>query len=222
MEIARRLQDCLHTIERAQSQPIDWHERAVGRLSALLGGLLGLASEHMEQLNLTGSLHDIGKLGIPEAIRDKPGAFSPGEEAMMRQHCRFGFEVLRHMRDPVVDAAAEIALHHHERWDGSGYPDGLAGNAISLDARIVSLCDVYAAIREERTYHTAMTHETAMLFLLHGTPDGSLREGLFDPDLLAVFAAHAERFAAVYDIPLRVHVRRPPPPSIRAALIDFR
>lgn len=198
METACRLKDCLHIIERAQSGTLDRHERVVGCLSALLSGLLGLPAERIKQLELMGSLHDVGKLAIPETIRDKPGALSPEEEIVMRQHCRVGFEVLRQMRDPFVDAAAEVALHHHERWDGSGYPDGLAGNAIPLEARIVSLCDVYAALREERTYHAAMTHETAAYLLLHGTSDGSLREGSFDPDLLAVFAAHAEQFAAVW------------------------
>ncbi len=131
-------------------------------------------------------LHDVGKIKIRDAILCKPGRFTPGEFEEMKKHAVYGGEIIRRILSDstdhlYLDIAVKIARHHHERWDGRGYPDGLAGEAIPLEARIMSLADVYDALISERVYKEAFSKEKALAILREG------RGTQFDPDLTQVF-----------------------------------
>lgn len=120
--------------------------------AAALARAAGWNKNASDQLNLAASMHDTGKIGIPNAILRKPGKLDAEEWHVMRTHCRIGYEILSRGHAPVFKLAAEIALRHHEKWDGSGYPDGLVGEAIPESARIVALADVFDALTMRRPY----------------------------------------------------------------------
>jgi HD-GYP domain-containing protein (c-di-GMP phosphodiesterase class II) len=127
----------------------------------------------IERLKLASSLHDIGKVGIPDSILLKPGALTPDERRVMEQHPVIGGETLGAVRrllgeDELIGMGIQVALQHHERWDGKGYPFGLAGERISLSARIVALADVYDALTSRRVYKAAMGHEQAREIIAKG------------------------------------------------------
>ncbi len=150
----------------------------------------------IERLTLASSLHDIGKVGIPDRILLKPGPLTPEERREMERHTLIGADTLIAIRqkfgaDPFIDMGAQIALQHHERWDGGGYPFGLAGEGISLAARIVAMADFYDAVTSERVYKRAMTHAEAHDLI------GSLRGTHFDPAVVDAYLACAPRFDAV-------------------------
>ena len=127
-----------------------------------------LSAAEIDQLARSAPLHDIGKVAIPDAILLKPGPLSPEEWAVMRTHPMHGWELLRRASKRIGDQgmyltyAMEIARHHHEKWDGSGYPDGLVGEAIPLSARLMAAADVYDALISRRPYKEPMSHETAL------------------------------------------------------------
>src|SRR5262249_39726949 len=114
------------------------HTDRVGLLAVLIGQELGLPRDELQTLREAAPLHDIGKIGIPDAILLKPGSFTPAERREMQRHTELGAQILSGSNAPVLQVATPIALHHHERWDGAGYPHGLAGIAIPLHARIVA------------------------------------------------------------------------------------
>jgi len=129
-----------------------WRMAAYGRELALA---IGWSAEQAKLLELAAPMHDTGKIGIPDAILRKPGKLDAGEWEVMKTHCRIGYDVLSRSDAPVFQLAAEVALRHHEKWDGSGYPDGLAGEAIPESARIVALADVFDALSMVRPYKKA-------------------------------------------------------------------
>ena len=128
------------------------HVRRVGELSAMLAAASGCEAGEVEMMRLASPLHDIGKIGIPDAVLNKPGPHSAEETTIMRRHVEIGAEMLTISRRPLFRLAAEIARDHHENWDGSGYPLGLAGDAISIGGRIVALADVCDALGSRRCY----------------------------------------------------------------------
>lgn len=144
-------------------------------------------------------LHDIGKVAVADRILNKPGKLSADEFVEMKRHAAAGADTLAGVRaesrfaSAFLHTAEEIARHHHEKWNGSGYPDGLRGDAIPLSARVVAVADVYDALRSPRVYKKGFTHAEAVDTILTGSP------GHFDPGLLAVFALVHLQFAAVYD-----------------------
>lgn len=130
-------------------------------------------NQWIERLRLASSLHDIGKVGIPDEILLKPGRLTPEERKIMETHAMIGGDTLAAIRgrfgdDPLLDMAVDIAVQHHERWDGAGYPNRLNGDQISLAARIVALADFYDAITSDRVYKSAMTHEEARELIRQG------------------------------------------------------
>jgi putative two-component system response regulator len=158
---------------------------------------MGLSVGYSAQVRYAASLHDIGKVVIPDSILNKPGPLNDDEWAVMRQHSRLGFNILRGAADPTVRLAANVVLYHHECWDGSGYPDGLAGEAIPREARIVGVCDVYHALRETRPYRDPLTHDHALSMMLQG--EGRMHPGQFDPVVLAVFGNNADVMRDAYE-----------------------
>lgn len=153
---------------------------------------------YIEDLALASSLHDIGKVGIPDRVLLKPGRLEPEERSTMERHAELGGRCLsaigdRLGEDDFLQLAKEVAYGHHEKWDGSGYPAGVAGERIPLAARIVAVADVYDALRSRRPYKDPMSHDRARSILIEG------RGGHFDPVVLEAFLACEDRFAEISD-----------------------
>lgn len=155
------------------------HSVAVCALMINLARELGLAEERVRDLGLAGLLHDIGKMGVAETILDKPGRLSDEEFAEVRSHPEHGHRLLQ-QGDEVPAAALDVCLHHHEKLDGTGYPFGHAGEAISLEARMGAICDVYDALTSNRAYKQAWTPAEAITAMQGWS-------GHFDPELLFRF-----------------------------------
>ncbi len=135
------------------------HSAEVGELAARIGRRVGLAANELELLRLAGSLHDVGKLAIPEEILRKPGPLSAPERLVLERHPQIGFRMLDSLG---IEPVATWVLHHHERWDGAGYPNNLPGATIPLGARILFVADAYDAMTTERVYRGRLSHEHAM------------------------------------------------------------
>jgi two-component system response regulator RpfG len=141
------------------------HLLRMARFAGLIAERLCLPDEEVRMLELAAPLHDLGKIGIPDAILLKPGPLTAEEFAVVRTHPRIGHEILSDSQSRFVRLGAEIALRHHERWDGSGYPDGLRGEEIPISARIAAVADVYEALLSDRPHRPAWTHDAAMAYL---------------------------------------------------------
>jgi PAS domain S-box-containing protein len=133
-----------------------------------------ITSEYIDGIYNSSPLHDIGKVGIPDSILLKPGRLTPAEFEIMKDHSRIGGDALQaadHQLEgeSFLTLAKEIAYHHHEKWDGTGYPDGLRGNSIPLSARIVAIADVYDALTSKRVYKDPVSHDQARSIIIEGT-----------------------------------------------------
>lgn len=143
------------------------HAYRVGKLAGLLANALGFGHKFCQDVELAARLHDIGKLGIPDGLLMKPGRLTEAEFIVMQKHTTIGAQILQQCSHPAFRLAEQIALHHHEKWDGSGYPRGLRGDNIPEVARIAALADVYDALTHARAYKHAWTHEEAVLEIEH-------------------------------------------------------
>lgn len=142
------------------------HIQRIGESAALIARELGMDESWVELLRQAAPLHDVGKIGIPDHILLKPGALTEDERRIMNQHPQIGWDILNQEHpSPLTRMAADIALGHHEKWDGQGYPHGLSGEQIPLAARIVALCDVYDALRMPRPYKAAWSCERAQCYI---------------------------------------------------------
>jgi two-component system response regulator RpfG len=142
------------------------HLMRMSRFTGLIAEGLGMPEDDARMLELAAPLHDIGKIGIPDAILLKRGQLTPEEYAVMRTHPQIGHEILRDSHSRFIQLGAQIALRHHERWDGQGYPDRLGGEDIPIAARIVALADVFDALISERPYKPAWSHEAAVEYVM--------------------------------------------------------
>lgn len=173
--------------------PSGEHIFRVGKLSALLGAELGLDDDTCFMLEMSARLHDIGKIGIPEAIIAKRGKINPDQRALVQTHANIGAELLSQSGLPHIQMAVDVARHHHEKWDGSGYPDGLAMEAIPEVARIVALADAFDAMTHDRPYRPALSFETAIgeIEAAAGTK--------FDPGMTETFIALVRKLRAEHE-----------------------
>ena len=167
------------------------HVKRVGLIAELLGQLYGMDDSATEALRLAAPMHDIGKIGIPDAILNKPGAHSEEETRIMRTHAELGARLLSHSRRPLFKLAAEIAISHHENWDGSGYPKGLRGEAIPIGGRITMLADVYDALGSRRCYKEPWPLDEIRAFIV------SQNGKKFEPRLVELLFEHWDRVQAV-------------------------
>ncbi|MEE2729852.1 MAG: HD domain-containing phosphohydrolase [Pseudomonadota bacterium] len=159
------------------------HVMRMSHYSRILALASGYSEAAAEDLLNAAPMHDIGKIGIADSIMLKPGKLTEEEFAVMKQHPEIGAEILGESDVPLLRLARSVALHHHEKWDGSGYPYGLHGEDIPREARIVALADVFDALTSERPYKKAWTVEAALEYV----EEQSGRH--FDPDLVKIFRA---------------------------------
>ncbi|HET9484381.1 MAG TPA: DUF3369 domain-containing protein [Xanthomonadales bacterium] len=167
------------------------HVKRVGLVAEFLARQCGLTEREAEALRFAAPLHDIGKLGIPDSILNKPGKHTPEESIVMRTHAELGYQMLAGARQPLLNLAAEIALTHHENWDGSGYPRGLSGKDIPIGGRIAMLADVYDALGSRRCYKEPWPAEDIRVFIQQ-------QRGIkFDPQLVDILFGQWEKAEAV-------------------------
>ncbi len=161
--LSTRIAQSLINAMEAKSRYLRGHSHRVASAAAAIAAELGFDDASIEQVRLAGRLHDVGKIGIREDILDKPSDLTPEEFAHVREHVRIGMDILAPLTHlgPVL----EYVAHHHERLDGSGYPRGLRGDAISLGGRIVGAADVFDALTSPRAYRDAMTADEAFAYI---------------------------------------------------------
>jgi HD-GYP domain-containing protein (c-di-GMP phosphodiesterase class II) len=161
------------------------HSAQVGALARRVGERLGMTGDEMKLLECAARLHDVGKLGVPDTILRKPGPLDEAEWSVMRRHPEWGAEMVASV--PGLEQIGRLVGSHHERWDGGGYPDGLAGEAIPLASRVISVCDAYEAMVSRRPYRSSLSARSALAELAAGA--GSQ----FDPQVVAAVEAELAR-----------------------------
>ena len=171
------------------------HPKRVGQIAAILGEELGLAVEERDLLSRAAALHDIGKMALPEGVLGHRHMLDEESRRQMERHTLLGASILAHAKAPWMRLAAIVALTHHERWDGSGYPRGLRGEEIPLAGRLVAVADVYDALRSDRPYKDAQDHTEALQRILQG--DNRIDPRQFDPAVLDALCRRAADIAAV-------------------------
>jgi len=199
-ELERSNRETIHTLIRAAAHRDDEsgaHVKRMGLYATLLAQRLGLDEQFRTTIGFASQLHDIGKIGIPDRILEKPAELSADEWTIMKTHTEIGGQMLALNSSPYLAMAADIARAHHERWDASGYPSGLRGEAIPLAARISQLCDTYDTLRCRRPYKPAMDHASAGSSILAGDKKSSPAH--FDPAALTAFKACLAEFRDIYE-----------------------
>ncbi|MEW5919647.1 MAG: HD-GYP domain-containing protein [Bacillota bacterium] len=147
--------ECLTAALEARDPYSEAHSERVADMSLDLAGQIGLKGVELERIHIAAHLHDIGKIGVPDQILRKPGRLLPHEWAAIQRHPEIGYSILN--KSSRLKPLALLVLHHHERWDGKGYPEGLKSEAIPLGSRIISLCDAIDAMTSERPYRPTFT-----------------------------------------------------------------
>jgi response regulator RpfG family c-di-GMP phosphodiesterase len=169
------------------------HVKRVGDSAALLAELSGKKSNFIERIRMAAPLHDVGKVGTPDAILNKPGALTSEEWTIMKEHSLEGYEILKDTDNPIIDMAAQIALDHHERWDGGGYPGSKKADDISQEGQIVSLVDVTDALLSNRCYKKAWPFEKVAEIIKEGSGTQ------FRPELVELFLRNQNRFLEIFN-----------------------
>lgn len=189
LSLEQRLLSSMHEVEERERETLSRLARAIeyrdtgtsaylermAHVAGLIAEQLGMFEDEVRMIEMSAPLHDIGKIAIPDAVLMKAGPLTDEETSVMRRHPRIGHELLSGSQNRFIQAGAVIALRHHERYDGSGYPDGLVGEEIPLEARIVAVADVFDALLSPRPYKKAWDMDAAMGYLY------AQRGRLFDP-----------------------------------------
>jgi HD-GYP domain-containing protein (c-di-GMP phosphodiesterase class II) len=172
------------------------HVLRVNEYSHFIAQKCGMPAEFCDQIRYSAQLHDVGKMSVDGMVLRKKGPLNDDERAEMNQHPSFGYQILE--SSDRLQMAAAIALNHHERWDGTGYPNRRRGEEIPIEARIVALADIYDALRSARPYKPGFSHDEAHRIILDGD-DRMDPEGHLDPDLRRLFADHHTGIAEIWD-----------------------
>ncbi len=178
----------LGEIVETRSQEAANHVARVAEVCYLLAKKYGMDEETCEMLRLSTPMHDVGKIGIPESILNKPGKLTSEEFKIIQGHAQTGYEILKKSNRSIMKAAAIVALQHHEKWDGSGYPQGLAGNDIHIFGRIAAIADVFDALSHQRCYKDAWP--TTKIISLFTSESGKH----FDPKFVTIFLSNIQEF----------------------------
>lgn len=179
LSLEQRLLASMHEVEEREHETLSRLARAIelrdtgtsaylermAHIAGLIAEGLGLPEEQVRTIELAAPLHDIGKIAIPDAILMKPGPLSAEERLRMQQHPRIGYHLLQDSRNRLIQAGAKIALRHHEHWDGNGYPDGLAGEAIPIEARVTTVADVLDALLSPRPYKVSWSMDRSLEYI---------------------------------------------------------
>ena len=192
-ETQREVIFIMGSIAESRSKETGQHVKRVAEYSYLLAKYAGLSPRECEMLRQASPMHDIGKVAIPDAILNKPGRFNEEERKIMETHAQLGYEMLQSSSRELMKTAAIVALEHHERYDGKGYPHKKAGEDIHIYGRITALADVFDALGSARVYKPAWEDER--IFKLFKEE----RAKQFDPKLVDIFFAHLDEFLAIRD-----------------------
>ncbi len=190
-ETQREVVFTMGAIGESRSKETGNHVKRVAEYSKLLALYYGLDPKEAEMLKQASPMHDIGKVAIPDAILNKPGRFDESEREIMNTHSQLGFDMLKHSNRPLLKCAATVALEHHEKWDGTGYPRKLKGEDIHIYGRITALADVFDALGSDRCYKKAWDDER--IFNLFKEERGKH----FEPKLIDIFFEHLDEFLQI-------------------------
>ncbi|MDP7591922.1 MAG: response regulator [Litorilituus sp.] len=184
----------IHILGRAaeyKDNETSLHVIRMSRYTKILAQAAGLGEEHVELLTNAAPMHDIGKIGIPDNILKKPGRLSEEEYKHMQNHSEIGAKIIGDDGSELLKLARTVAISHHEKWDGSGYPNGLSGESIPLEGRIVAIADVFDALTSERPYKKAWSVNEAITFLQEGAGNH------FDPLLVPLFVNNLDKILMI-------------------------